>query len=200
MKASGGIMVINTSRLWIGMAVLGSLCGGGIAEAKTDRVGHQDREVVDVEDVFQTDEGHYVVLLKTDRAPTRYLRIWIAQREALAIRLRLERQSPPRPLTLNLTESILKSSKSTLQSVFIDDYQGGVFLGEIRLKQRGRVWTLDARPSDAIALALGQEVPIWVAREVLDKVGFELSPKPRPVAPTPEVPVAAREESHLETL
>lgn len=194
------MMIKKSSRIWIGTALLVSLGGAGIAEAKTDRMGNENREVVDVEDVFETDEGHYVVLLKTDRAPTRYLRIWIAQREALAIRLRLERQSPPRPLTLNLTESILKSSKSTLQSVFIDDYQGGVFLGEIRLKQRGRVWTLDARPSDAIALAIGQEVPIWVAREVLDKVGFEVTPKAGPKAPTPEVPVAAREEGHLETL
>ena len=158
----------------IGFVFAAAIClvwlGDGSAHTKGKSSPGQQ---VLVDDVFQTATGQYVGLLKTDSAPIRYLPIWIAEREALAIRLRLKRQAPPRPLTLNLTESIIQSSKSRLQSVTIDEVHGGVFLGEIRLKQKGRTWSLDARPSDAIALALGQGAPIWVANTVLDQAAFQ---------------------------
>ena len=191
----------NNIRRWMMMAGFVFLVGAGTAHARTAISRDHGRELVEVEDVFQTEEGQFAVILKTDRTPVRYLRIWIAQREALAIRLRLERQNPPRPLTLNLTESILKSSRSTLQSVFIDDFQSGIFLGQIRLKQRGREWTLDARPSDAIALAVGQEVPIWVAGKVIEQVGFELDVKPDPRGASKSNPVPVKKEApFVETL
>ena len=84
-----------------------------------------------------------------------------------------------------------------MESVLIDDFQSGVFLGQIRLKQNGRVWSLDARPSDAIGLAVGQEAPIWVTDEVLKKVGFEVSVKKD--APV-ETPAAKPSPVHTETL
>ena len=152
-----------------------------------------------VEDVFKAEQGAYVVLLKTEENPTRYLQIMIAEREAMAIKLKLERQSPPRPLTLNLAESILRSTKARLQSVSIDDVHGGIFLGALRLRQKARTWTLDARPSDAIALALRQNAPIWVAQQVLDKASFEPDPAVKPTegaaAADPEGAIADLEET-----
>ena len=151
------------------------------------------------EDVFKAQQGAYVVLLKTEENPTRYLQIMIAEREAMAIKLKLERQSPPRPLTLNLAESILRSTKARLQSVSIDDVHGGIFLGALRLRQKARTWPLDARPSDAIALALGQNAPSWVAQQVLDKASLEPVPAVKPTegaaAADPEDTIADLEET-----
>ncbi len=97
----------------------------------------------------------------------RYLPIWIGEIEALNIRLRLQRQTPPRPLTLNLLESVITSSKIEVTEIAIDDLQGGVFLGTIGLRQNGRNWRIDARPSDAIGLAVGNGAPIWVSQKVI---------------------------------
>ena len=191
------------SKVGIVFAVAICLAWMGDALAHTTAKSASRQQVL-VDDVFQTASGQYVVLLKTHSSPVRYLPIWIGEREALAIRLRLERQAPPRPLTLNLTESILRSSKAHLQSVTIDEVHGGVFLGKIRLKQKGRVWSLDARPSDAIALALGQGSPIWVAKTVLDQAAFRSDLLEKSLQPAdgaePGGPVETPVQSYEETL
>lgn len=178
-----------------------TLVMAGDAFAHTRAARSPQRRML-VEEVFKADEGVYVVLLKTESNPTRYLQIMIAEREALAIKLKMARQAPPRPLTLNLAESILRSTKARLQSVSIDDVRGGVFLGALRLRQKARTWSLDARPSDAIALALGQDVPIWVAQQVLDKASLEPDSTAENVKPTdgaasadPEGSIADLEET-----
>ena len=158
---------------WLGLGFVLAAALPAIAFAHTQPQKKSSERVV-VDDVFLTSAGRHIVVLRTTLEPARYLPIQIAQREALAIQLRLERQAPPRPLTLNLTESILRSSESKLRSVSIDEVHGSLFLGKIRLEQKGRVWTLDARPSDAIALALGQDSPIWVAKKVLKEASFEV--------------------------
>lgn len=184
----------RTTSAALGAVVLVALCTSSPAMAYTHS-NNMPKEQVKVDEVFTTAAGQHVVVLKTFAAPSRYLPIWIAEREALAIRIRLERQIPPRPLTLHLMESILKSSDSKLQSVSIDEVHGNLFLGQIRLRQNNRTWTLDARPSDAIGLALGQGSPIWVAKTVLDQAAFEakmLTKKYRPAdAPSPQLPPSA---------
>lgn len=128
---------------------------------------------VNVKDVFETPDGEYVVILRTEARPYRYLPIWIGESEALAIRLRLDRHKPPRPLTLNLLESVMSSGRIKLVDIAIDDLKGGVFLGRLHLRQGGRLWKVEARPSDAIGLALGNNVPIWVADKVLKRAAFD---------------------------
>ncbi len=122
--------------------------------------------------ISPADEQH-VVVLKTQATPHRYLPIWIGQNEAMAIQLRLDAQRPPRPLTLNLLESVLESSKIKVVEIRIDSVEEGVFIGTLRLKQGSRSWTVDARPSDAIGLALGMKAPIWVSAPVLEDAALD---------------------------
>ena len=108
-------------------------------------------ERVEVGEVFSAGDGQYVVILRTQGKPARYLPIWVGETEAVAIRMRLDRQVPPRPLTLDLLDGILKAGSIKVTEVAIDDYKGGVFLGRIRLKQGNKAWDMEARPSDASA-------------------------------------------------
>ena len=142
----------------------------GVATATAHaEVRPPERERVAVADVVQAPDGQYVVILKTEVEPVRFLPIWIGEPEAQAIRMRLERSRPPRPLTLNLLESVLASSNIVLLEIQIDSVKGSVFLGKVRLRQAKRTWELDARPSDAIGLAVGRGASIWVSRTVLDE-------------------------------
>lgn len=134
-----------------------------------------EREQVEVAGVLDTEGGQFVVVLRTRQEPHRYLPIWIGEVEALNIRLRMQGQEPPRPLTLNLLENVLASGNIQVTEIAIDDVRGGVFLGRVVLKQSGRTWQVDARPSDAIGLAVGQKVPIWVSRDVIENAGVDPS-------------------------
>lgn len=139
------------------------------AEKKTDN----RRERVEVEEVLAVSGGQFVVLLKTTSEPMRYLPIWIGESEALAIRMRLDRRRPPRPMTLNLLETMMEHGNIRLREINIDGLRGGVFLGKIMVSKGKKRWAIDSRPSDAIGLALGNDAPIWVAKTVLDGASFD---------------------------
>jgi uncharacterized protein len=68
---------------------------------------------------------------------------------------------------LNLLETVLDTTQVKIVDVGIDSVDDGVFIGTVRLKQGPRVWTIDARPSDAIGLAVGAKAPIFVSTSVL---------------------------------
>ena len=122
---------------------------------------------MDVLNVVHTDDGQFVVVLVTRAQPPRYLPIAMGEAEATSIRMRLDRRAPPRPLTLNLLDTVLRRTGARITGVAIDDCREGLFLSTVQLRQARRAWDLDARPSDAIGLALGAQVPIWVDRAVL---------------------------------
>ncbi|MCA9519361.1 MAG: bifunctional nuclease family protein [Myxococcales bacterium] len=123
-----------------------------------------------VVNVFTLD-GSHVVLLRTGNE--KLIPIWIGRNEAIAISLRLARRSPPRPLTHNLLESLLKELNATIVKVVIEDVRRNVYLGRIYLKQGRRSFSIDARPSDSITLAVGANAPIFIARSVVVKAGIE---------------------------
>jgi bifunctional DNase/RNase len=141
-----------------------AMAASGAADAKSKR---RDREKMAVEDVLATSDGHFVVVLKTKNRPLRLLPIWVGETEAMQIRMQLDRRQPPRPLTLNLLQDVLSSSNIKIVEANIDAVKGGVFLGKLRLRQHGRVWEIDARPSDAVGLAVGSGATIWASKRVL---------------------------------
>lgn len=155
----------------LGLLIL-ALTTLGAAKPNSTRKAAQ-RERMQVLDVVSTSDSQFVVVLKTEAQPVKLLPIWVGAVEALAIRMRLDRQTPPRPLTLNLLESVLSTGRITVVEIAIDDLKSGVFLGRLRLKRDGRRWDIDARPSDAIGLAVGAGVPIFVSPKVLSGAGFD---------------------------
>jgi len=98
-----------------------------------------------------------------------FLPIWIGVFEANAIALRIENVVPPRPMTHDLLRSALELTGVKVQKVVISDLQDNTFFALIHVDRGGELFRIDARPSDAIALALRAEVPIFVLRPVLEK-------------------------------
>ncbi len=126
---------------------------------------------VRVAGVIPTEEGAAVLL--TDDKEQVVLPIFIGGTEALSIQLRLEERSHPRPLTHDLLESILGTLGGRIVKVHVDDVRDGVFIGSVFVRRDDWIFKVDARPSDAVALAIGNKVPVYVAREVLDEAGVK---------------------------
>lgn len=107
-----------------------------------------------------------IVILRDD--DSRYLLpIWIGVFEANAIALRVEEIETPRPMTHDLLQAALTEIGAEVEKVLISDLQENTFYALIYLLHKGEQLTLDSRPSDAIALALRAEAPIFVLPKVL---------------------------------
>lgn len=107
-----------------------------------------------------------IVLLR-DAAERRALPIYIGQDQAKAIISALENQTPPRPLTHDLMANILEEWSLTLERVIIHSLQDNTFYAVLTVRHGEVKKEIDARPSDAIALALRTNSPIWVMEEVI---------------------------------
>jgi bifunctional DNase/RNase len=107
-----------------------------------------------------------IVLLK-DAGDRRALPIYIGQDQAKAIISALENQAPPRPLTHDLVANILQAWDLTIDRVVIHSLQDNTFYAVLMVHQGEIKKEIDARPSDAIAIALRTNSPIWVMEEVI---------------------------------
>ncbi len=107
-----------------------------------------------------------IVLLR-DGGDRRQLPIYIGQDQARAIIAALENQTPPRPLTHDLMVNLLEECDMTLERVIIHSLQDSTFYAILTILQGETRKEIDARPSDAIALALRTHTPIWVMEEVI---------------------------------
>ncbi|MFE1748538.1 bifunctional nuclease family protein [Coleofasciculus sp. H7-2] len=107
-----------------------------------------------------------IVLLK-DASERRALPIYIGQDQAKAIISALEKQTPPRPLTHDLLVNILDVWNMTLERIIIHSLQDNTFYAILSVRQGEVKKEIDARPSDAIAIAIRTGSPIWVMEEVI---------------------------------
>jgi uncharacterized protein len=107
-----------------------------------------------------------IVLLK-DSTDRRALPIYIGQEQARAIMGALEKQKPPRPLTHDLIVNMFTTWNMTLEKVIIHSLQKDTFYAALIVQQGEIKQEIDARPSDAIAIALRTNTPIWVVEEVV---------------------------------
>ncbi len=114
-----------------------------------------------------------VVILK-EKLADRYLPIWIGPAEADAIAVKLQGVSVPRPLTHDLLRSVVDAFGARVDSVVVNDLKNDTFYAKITLDVDGGQMEVDSRPSDALALAVRVEVPIYVEESVLDKAGILL--------------------------
>ena len=112
----------------------------------------------------------HVVILKEKEAE-RYLPIWIGIHEANAIALKITGITPERPITHDLLVNVLGAVDVNVHRVVVTSLSNEVFYARIMASSNGRDLDIDARPSDAIAVAVRVGAPIFVADEVLDKAG-----------------------------
>jgi bifunctional DNase/RNase len=115
--------------------------------------------------------GAYAILLK-ELEGHRRLPIIIGAFEAQAIALEMEGIKPPRPLTHDLLKQITDNLGATVNEVIIDELRENTFFAKIIMEVSGLTQEVDARPSDAIALAVRAEAPIYVAATVMDTAAF----------------------------
>jgi bifunctional DNase/RNase len=110
-----------------------------------------------------------IVILR-DAENQRVLPIWVGPVEANAIALQIENIAPPRPMTHDLLRNLVTELGATLARVIIADLRDNTFYAYLELHHRtGDVQLLDARPSDAIALAIRARAPVYVDTKVLDQ-------------------------------
>ena len=114
-----------------------------------------------------------VVILKEKEAE-RYLPIWIGPAEADAIAVKLQGVTVPRPLTHDLLRSVIDTLGATINSIIVSELKNDTFYAKIILDIDGEQTEIDSRPSDALALAVRIEVPIYAEESVLDKAGILL--------------------------
>jgi bifunctional DNase/RNase len=107
-----------------------------------------------------------IILLKDANGET-MLPIWVGAFEANAIALEIEKLSPQRPMTHDLLKNIIREVGLTVRRIVITDLIDNTFFAVIELVRDGRVVIVDSRPSDAIALALRVDCPIYVNQEVI---------------------------------
>jgi bifunctional DNase/RNase len=109
-----------------------------------------------------------VVILR-DAADGVFLPIWVGIFEANAIALEMEKISTPRPMTHDLLKNLLEELDATVDRIVINELKDNTFFARIHLIRGDRRWSVDSRPSDAIALALRARAEIFVEEEVLEK-------------------------------
>jgi len=109
-----------------------------------------------------------IVVLK-DEEEKFFLPIWFGIFEANAIALQLENVATPRPMTHDLLKNMIGELEGRVMRIVINDLRDSTFFAQIRVLTGGKTLEVDARPSDAIALALRTEAPIFVAQAVLDQ-------------------------------
>ena len=124
-----------------------------------------------------------VVILK-DKSSGKSIPIWIGSAEADSIAVKLQGVSVPRPLTHDLMQSMIEIFGGELQCINVTDLEEETFFAKLVFSSKGKEIELDARPSDAIALAVRAEVPIYVADKVLDKAGVFLDEEGNPLNKT----------------
>ena len=109
------------------------------------------------------------IVILEDLAKERALPIWIGIFEAQAIGIKIKDVPVPRPMTHDLIKNILDGIQATVSRIVINDREDNTFFAVILLSIDGNEVSIDSRPSDAIALALRVDAPIYVAKKVLDE-------------------------------
>jgi uncharacterized protein len=112
-----------------------------------------------------------IVLLR-EREGERFLPIWIGAMEATAIAFALQGIVTARPMTHDLLKNVLEDLSVLVQRIVITELKDGTFFAVIQMQQNGQTYEVSSRPSDAIALAVRVNVPIFAAEDVLTEASI----------------------------
>lgn len=124
---------------------------------------------VEIKGLMLDPTSNVPIVILRDVQSQLFLPIWIGVFEANAIALRIEGVEPPRPMTHDLLRLVLEHLGASVEKIVISDLKESTFFAVIHVRQGDQTVAIDARPSDAIALALRTNAPIFVLRSVLDK-------------------------------
>jgi bifunctional DNase/RNase len=134
-----------------------------------------------------------IVLLKTTDG-SRYLPIWIGHPEAAAILIKLQNSTTPRPMTHDLFVDMLSQLDVRVVRITVTELRDSTFYAQITVAQDGQEIEIDSRPSDAIALAIRTEAPIFADERVIEESGIEFEAEDGEDGPVPGEPVSLTQE------
>ncbi len=140
--------------------------------------------------VIEKSSGANVVILR-EAGGERILPIWIGPGEAQAISRLLSGEAPPRPFTHDLLAMIVEGLKGRVTRVVISDLRESTFFAHLFVEREGEVLSVDARPSDSIAVALRTRAPIYVNELLMQDPPTQEAE----AEPTPEPPAAAPDDA-----
>jgi bifunctional DNase/RNase len=126
---------------------------------------------VKINGLFLTQSQASGVILKEIKGK-RTLPIIIGEYEAQSIALGLEKIKPPRPITHDLTLNMLESLMAQIERIVVTELKNNTYYAVIHIKLKSKVYQVDSRPSDAIALAVRKNIPIFVVEEVMEKGAY----------------------------
>ncbi|SRR5579884_111140 len=127
-----------------------------------------------------------VILKERNQERERHLFLWIAHAEAYAIAVHLQGTHSPRPLTHDLIKNLLEKIGTRVVRVVITDLVEEIFYASIVLDVAGQEMEVDARPSDAIALAVRTQTPIFITEPVFERCGVRIEPEDDASTPQPD--------------
>ena len=127
--------------------------------------------------IFYAPSNGYTLLLQSGTDVTRQLPVMVGQFEAQAIALAMEGIDLPRPMTHDLLADVIEKLAFGLESVIISDLKDGTFFAKLHLRIPGGIEEIDARPSDAIAIAIRTKAPIFVDDWIMEEAGVNVQAK-----------------------
>jgi bifunctional DNase/RNase len=122
---------------------------------------------MDLAQIRISDVTEQQIIVLRERNGNRYLHIVIGLPEAVAIQRRIKGEMPQRPLTHDLLANTIEQLSGEIEKVVISDLHEHTFFARLIVRRAGELIEIDSRPSDAIAVAAGLDVPIYVAEHVL---------------------------------
>jgi bifunctional DNase/RNase len=147
-----------------------------------------EREVMDIEvrirGLMMDPATNMPIVVLKDVASETVMPIWVGIFEANAIAIEIEKVAAPRPMTHDLARNLLRHMNAQLERVVINELKDDTFFAVLWLRQGDEPVTIDARPSDAIALALRADCPIYVSEQVMQTAKLNTSGPPE--GPTAE--------------
>ncbi len=126
---------------------------------------------VDLAQIVIAENREMQLIVLRERNGERHLPIVIGMYEAHAIDRRVKGVQYQRPLTHDLLANVIEQLSGDLEKIVINDLQDGTFFAKLVVRQSGELIEIDSRPSDAIALGVASEVPIYVEDHVLSEAG-----------------------------
>lgn len=118
--------------------------------------------------MFDPYTNAYIIILR-DESNTEMLPIWVGKPEASAISFAMEGVTTPRPMTHDLMKTVLDTADAKVFSVVVTDLKENTYFARVHLLYEDSEYSIDARPSDAIALALRSKAPVFVNDDVIRK-------------------------------
>ena len=156
---------------------------------------------VKISDISLTNVGFAVFLKPKDSEDSRVVPIFIGPLETHSITTVIDGTKPPRPMTHDLMLYMLTAMGASVLKITIEEIIDSTFYAKIQLRRDEEIYTLDARPSDSIALALRANAPIFIAKSVLEEAGIIMKDDEiQSESITPEKKIQALPKSNLQIL